>query len=275
MATTTAVAEPVIRQLLCVTLLLTSGISAIPLGSTEEDLDVVTELHNQTVPAWIQDSFSPDEATVDIPATDRDRGNACNNEGLPLCDLTSHDIYPDYPYMFEVLGQGLVDRIVPVFKVAQFHGACVIDPFLGVDIDQQTTTPISVEIEIHCHSPNTRVAFRPSVNLSDTTAFTKLTTVNCSMYWNDLSLFGQHSHFLEWESSGWWDEFIEGLPEHFYDCIHSLGINTDDVKEIHPSISGLQTLVSLSMHCDENPQTPSPVFTRYRWPNLAEAVFNG
>ena len=216
-----------------------------------------------------------DGTSVAIPITDRHRGGACGNEDLPVCNLISHDIYGDYPYMFESAGHGLVDRVVPVFKISQLHGACVIDPFSGVDIDHQATTPISVEVEIHCQSPKTRVAFRPSINLNNTAAFAFLVSKNCSLYWNDLSIFGQHINFLVWMPSGWRDEFVDGHPEYFYDCVHDVVNNTDGGKEIRPPIPGLQNLVSIIMHYGKRPQTPSPVFTRYLWPNMAEGVLSG
>ena len=209
------------------------------------------------------------------PTTEKTKNVTCNNDDLPLCNLTSHVIYHDYPYMFEVPGQGLVDRIVSIFQITHFRGACVIDPFLGVQIDPQTTVPISVEIEIDCYSPDTRVAFQPSVNLSDTVAFAFLVPINCSLYWNDLSIFGQHINFLVWEPLGWQDEFIDGQPEYFYDCVHDIGNNTDHIEEIRPPILGLQNLTSFILHNGVRPQTPSPVFTKYMWPNLAEVVFSG
>ena len=243
--------------------------------STVTDIPT-TGTYTATTEADIQSTELYTASTgTDTPTTETHRNVTCSNNGLPLCNLTSHGIYHDYPFMYEVLGHGLVDRILSNFRIPQFHGACIIDPFLGIQIDPKATVPISVEIEIDCHSPDTRVAFQPSVNLSDTVAFAFLVPINCSLYWNDLSIFGQHINFLVWEPLGWRDEFIDGRPENFYDCVHHVGNNIAQPEEFRPPILGLQNLISFILHNGVRPQTPSPVFTKYMWPNLAEVVFSG
>ena len=143
-------------------------------------------------------------------------GASCTEE-IPTCTFT-YDSNNNYPYMFESPDHGIVERQVHIFNIEDVYRACLIDPFHGVDISPEATKPVSIDIVIGCQSQNTRLAFRPSMNFSESSVIANLMLRNCILYWKDISLFGQHVFFLNLSVDNWMDEFGNNEPLYYHGC---------------------------------------------------------
>ena len=205
-------------------------------------------------------------------------GASCTEE-IPTCTFT-YNSNNNYPYMFESPDYGIVERQVHIFNVEDVYRACLIDPFHGVDISPDDTRPVSIDIVVDCQSQNTRLAFRPSVNFSESSVIAKLMLRNCILYWKDISLFGQHVFFLNMSVDNWMDEFGNNEPLYYHDCIQTEEIALDVAEKnssgtengTNSRILGLQNLISFFDHGSRE-VTMSPVFTNHIWSSLGEVRF--
>ena len=196
---------------------------------------------------------------------------ACNEEP-PVCDFTVRivDAFLAYDYP----GTGALQVADVLFVVKNTRGVCQLDPFPSNLTQYQQKIPFPITVDIQCHSPELRVVFQPSRNVTNVTAFAILSVVNCTMYWKDLSTFGLHINFLIFTSFGLRDEFANGQPEYYHDCIQ----NRTDVlhapngnkgmlpNKIYSPIPGLQNIVSIS--ANGIPRAVDDAFTKHMWPNL-------
>ena len=210
--------------------------------------------------------------------SDYPQGVSCTEE-IPTCTFTFNS-NNNYPYMFESPDHGFAERQVHVFNVEDVYRACLIDPFLGVDISSEATRPVSIDIVIGCQSQNTRLAFRPSMNFSDSSVIANLMLRNCILYWKDISLFGQHVFFLNLSVDNWMDEFGNNEPLYYHECIQTEESPVDvgeknyspTENETYSRILGLQSLISFFDHGSRH-VTMSPVFTKHIWSSLGEVRF--
>ena len=227
------------------------------------------------------EAAQPRDVTT-LPARDITSGHpdgAPCTEEIPACAFT-YNGNNNYPSMFESPDHGIVERQVHIFNVEDVYRACLIDPFHGIDISPDATRPVSIDIAIDCQSQNTRLAFRPSMNFSESPVIANLMLRNCILYWKDISLFGQHVFFLNLSVDNWMDEFGNNEPLYYHACIQTEESIVDVAEknssrrenETYSRILGLQNLISFFDHGSRQ-VTMSPVFTNHIWSSLGEVRF--
>ena len=202
---------------------------------------------------------------------------ACNEQPR-VCDFIVRIPYDRGTDVLEYVGNGGIDIVYVNFVVNDARGVCKVDPFPPEVTRYQEKIPFQIAVVIQCRSPDLRVVFQPSRNLTNTTAFADLTVNNCIMYWKDLSTFGLNINFLNFESSGWRNEFVNGQPGYYHYCIQN---HTDIISaqneynnmlpnRIYSPIPGLQNLVSIQSKGTSS--TVDVAFMKHLWPNLAVFV---
>ena len=202
---------------------------------------------------------------------------ACN-EQPPLCDFTTRIQYERGADPLEYAENDGIDFVYVNFVVNDECGVCKIDPFPSEVTRYQEKIPFQIVVVIQCRSPELRVVFQPSRNLTNTTAFADLTVNNCIMYWKDLSTFGLNINFVSFESSGWRNEFVNGQPGYYHYCIQN---HTDIISapneyksmlpnRIYSPIPGLQSLTSI--HSNGTSSTVDVAFMTHLWPSLASFI---
>ena len=199
---------------------------------------------------------------------------ACN-EQPPVCAFTGRIHFEIGAKDLEYAENGGLHVVNLNLVVYNARGVCQIDPLpKGIMLYQQNV-PFKIIVIIQCRSPEVRVVFQPSRNLTNTTAFATLMVNNCIMYWKDLSTFGLHMNFLNFKSSGWRNEFVNGEPGYYHYCIqnHTNTISAQNGYKsmlpniIYSPIPGLHNLVSIDS--SGTPSTVDVAFTTHLWPSLA------
>ena len=206
------------------------------------------------------------------------------NETPPACNV-SHKLTEAYYHRFTTPGHGHVESVKHVFMINTHDSVCSLDPISFVPDITNRSTPQCLCFSILCPPKPIRIVIRPSRNLTSPLVFAYLHISNCTLYWKDLSTFGQHVDIRTLLLLNWKDEFVEKQPTFFEQCMEF-----DDLQEgldgMAPSISGLAnvgTLMVSSCHqiscSDDSPifynSVPSPMFAHNMWPRMAEVVFVG
>ena len=206
------------------------------------------------------------------------------DETPPACNV-SHKLTDGYPYTFTTPDHGYVESVYHEITINTQESVCSLDPMSFVSDITNRSTPLSLQFRIQCPAKPTRVVIQPSRNLTSPLVFSYLVVSNCTMYWKDLSRFGQHVDIKVLMLLNWKDEFVDQQPSLFQQCVE-----LDDLQEglegVAPSISSLarvgSLLISSSHECSCSDDTPvfhksasSPVFARNMWPRMAEVAFVG
>ena len=206
------------------------------------------------------------------------------NETPPACNVT-HELDPSHPSIFTIPDHGYVEFVFHKIVINTHESTCSLDPMSFVFDITNRSTPLSVYFRIWCPPKPTRVVIKPSRNLTSPLVFSYLLISNCTMYWKDLSTFGQHVDIRVLNLFNWKDEFVEQQPIFFQQCVEFDDI-PEGMEDIGPSISSLAsvgTLLVSSCHeysCSDdtsffNNSVVSPVFVRNMWPRMAEVEFVG
>ena len=194
-------------------------------------------------------------------------------EDPPSCSH-KYTHYDEFTPIFETVEHGRLTRHVHLFEVDASQSRCSIDPFNNTNPDiKDNVPPVDIHIKIDCVYRSTRIVLRPSMNLTDTSAFGFLSISNCTMYWKDISLFGQSIKTLALELVNSRDEFPDGEDHYFYECVEFEEIHSRmDVE--YPIVRGLGEVGTLIMM---GPFWSSrhPVLLNYSWPVLAEITLEG
>ena len=197
------------------------------------------------------------------------------DETPPACNV-SHKLAGRHAYSYTVPDHGYVESVYHEITINTQKSICSLDPMLFVTDVINRSTPI---IWIRCAPKPTRVVMGPSRNLTSPLIWAYLIICNCTMYWKDLSTFGQHVDIRVLMLFNWKDEFVVQQPSFFQQCVE-FDDPHEDLEGVAPSISSLARVVSLmvssSHECtcsDDEPvfhnSAPSPVFERNSWPRMA------
>ena len=206
------------------------------------------------------------------------------HETPPDCNV-SHLVTGGLPHSFMSRDRVFVDSVHHKLQINGHESVCSLDPTMFVTDTSNRSTPLNLHFEIGCHEKSTRVVIRPTRNLTSALVFAKLEIRNCTIYWKDLSTFGRHVDVRAMLLFSWMDEFAAQQPRFFTQCAEFDDLQRE-VEGLAGSMAGLSRVATLELsssptcNCtDDTPDhsswAPSTVFTRHRWPLMAEVKFVG
>ena len=175
-----------------------------------------------------------------------DNPQLCEEDPPPCSYLYKY--YDDFTPLFETAAHGRVLRHVYTFKVDSSQSLCSIDPFINIEPDIKDHIPtMNMHFEFGCVAQSTRIVLRPSMWLTNSSAFTYLFVNNCTVYWKEISLFGQSITMLVLQLFNSRDEFANGEDHYFYDCVEYKESMNSSEDGAYPIVRGLEEVGTLVM----------------------------
>ena len=196
----------------------------------------------------------------------------CEEDPPPCSFKYDHD---DFTPQFETREQGCVNSHKHRFDVDGTQDICSLDPFINVDPNiQKYALTVDMRFEVNCAMRSTRIVLRPSMNLTATHIFSYIFFHKCTVYWKDLSLFGQLIKTLVLKLFDSRDEFTED-KRHFFDkCVVYEDSSNSSENGVYPIVRGLRDLGTLAMTGSLSSGL-HPLLLNHSWPALAEVTLHG